>query len=82
MKLPIFKYLQQELPVEDMETAIDVLAVYGEAPSIKEEEREAIGEMISNLSGAIEMKKMVKEGMSEKDAANTFMKRVLGSIDR
>ncbi len=82
MRLPVFKYLQKELSEEQMETAMQVLETYSEAPTVKEEELEVIGEMISNLSGAIEMQKMVKEGMSEKDAANAFMKRVMGSIDR
>jgi hypothetical protein len=43
---------------------------------------DVVGELITNIAGAIEMDKMVKDGMSEKDAANTFAKRVLGSIDQ
>ena len=41
-----------------------------------------IGELISNLYGAIEVDKMIKEGVSKKEALNAFMKRVLGSIDQ
>lgn len=82
MRLPIFKYLQGHLSQDQMETAMDVLEIYSEAPTVKEEELEVIGEMISNLAGAIEMQKMVQDGMSEKEAANTFMKRVMQSIDR
>lgn len=82
MKLPVFKNLQKNLSVADMEKALEVLEVYAASPSVKEVEQEAIGEIISNICGAIEMKEMVDGGMSEKDAANTFMQRVLGSIDR
>ena len=42
---------------------------------------DVIGEIISNMYGAIEVTKMIKEGTSKKDALNSFMKRVQGSID-
>jgi hypothetical protein len=38
--------------------------------------------LLSNLYGALEVAKMIKEGKSEKEAGNIFMKRVLGSIDQ
>jgi hypothetical protein len=49
---------------------------------VKEDELDVIGEILSNLYGAIEVNKMVKEGKTEKEASNLFMKRVLGSIDK
>ncbi len=82
MRLPVFKKLQSDLSEDQMVMALDVLESYGECPGIKEQELEVIGEIMSNLSGAIEMKKMVANGMTEKEAANTFMQRVIGSIDR
>ncbi len=82
MKLPVFKNLQNKLSVEEMETALAVLEVYADSPAVKPEEQDMIGEMISNICGAIEMKEMVNSGMSERDAANSFMQRVLGSIDK
>lgn len=82
MKLPVYKNLQKECSFEEMEHAINVLEKYAESPSVKEEEQEAIGEIISNICGAIEMKKMIENGMDEREAANSFMKRVLNSIDR
>jgi len=82
MKLPVFKNLQKNLTEAQMETALEVLEIYAGSPSVKEEEQEAVGEIISNICGAIEMKGMVDGGMSEKDAANSFMQRVMGSIDR
>jgi hypothetical protein len=49
---------------------------------LKDEELEVIGELISNMYGALEVHKMVKEGKDKKTALNDFMKRVLGSIDK
>lgn len=82
MKLPVFRNLQRELSIDEMEGVLNFLEIYADSPAVKENEKEVIGEMISNVCGAIEMKGMVNSGMSERDAANDFMKRVLGSIDK
>lgn len=82
MKLPVYKNLQKNCSYEEMENALTVLEAYAESPAVKEDERDAIGEIISNICGAIEMKSLIENGMEERDAANHFMKRVLGSIDK
>lgn len=82
MKLPIIKHLQKNNDAQKLEHAIDVLESFSEHRSVKDEEMDVVGELITNISGAIEMDKMVKDGMSEKDAANSFAQRVLGSIDK
>ncbi|NEV93561.1 hypothetical protein G3567_05265 [Psychroflexus sp. YR1-1] len=82
MKLPIIKHFQKNNDVQKLEHSIEVLESFTEHRSVKEEEMDVVGELITNIAGAIEMDKLVKEGMSEKDAANTFAQRVLGSIDR
>jgi hypothetical protein len=41
-----------------------------------------IGELITNLCGAVEVHKMIEDGIPERDAANAFAQKVLGSIDR
>ena len=82
MKLPIIKHLQKNNTAEKMQNTMDVLESFTGHRSVKEEEMDVVGELVTNLAGAIEMDKLVKEGMSEKDAANTFAKRVLGSIDQ
>jgi hypothetical protein len=50
--------------------------------TLKDEELDVIGELLSNLYGAIEVSKEVSDGVSERDALNGFMKRVMGSIDK
>ncbi|WP_268035560.1 DUF6952 family protein [Algoriphagus sp. PAP.12] len=82
MKLPVIKTIQRNCTPEQIETALEVLENISEAPSLKEPEIDVIGELISNLCGALEVHELVAGGMSEKDAGNTFMKKVLGSIDR
>ncbi len=86
MKLPIIKHLTQFIEENDEDfviEAIETLESLTEIPSLKDEELDVIGELISNMYGAIEVNKLVQEqGMEKKDALNTFMKRVLGSIDK
>lgn len=85
MKLPIIKHLTSFIKENDedyvLET-IETLESITEVTSLKDEELDVIGELISNLYGSLEVNKMIKEGVSQKDALNTFMKRVLGSIDQ
>ena len=44
-------------------------------------ELDVIGELLSNMYGALEVHKEVKNGTPQKDALNGFMKRVMGSIN-
>ena len=85
MKLPVIKHLTQFIEDNDedyiLET-IETLENLTEVPSLKDEELDVIGEIISNMYGALEVQKMVKGGAPKKEALNTFMSRVLGSIDK
>lgn len=82
MKLPVIRQIQRSCSVEEIETAIKVLEATSEAASLKDEELNVIGELISNMCGAIEVHQMIAEGTPEKDAANAFMKKVMSSVDR
>ncbi len=85
MKLPIIKHLTEFIEQNDQDyvlEAIETLESLTEVPSLKDEELDVIGELISNMYGAIEVDKLVKSGVARKEALNTFMKRVLGSIDK
>lgn len=81
MKLPVIKQIQRTSSVEEIENTIKVLEATSEAASLKDEELNVIGELISNLCGALEVHHLIGDGLSEKDALNTFMKKVIGSID-
>ncbi|SKB70964.1 hypothetical protein SAMN05660226_02814 [Parapedobacter luteus] len=85
MKLPIIKHLVEFIEQNDQDyvlEAIETLESLTDVPSLKDEELDVIGELISNMYGAIEVDKLVKGGMERKEALNTFMKRVLGAIDK
>lgn len=84
MKLPVIKHLSNFIQENDQDfvlETIETLEALTELSSLKDEELDVIGELISNMYGAVEVDKMVKEGMSQKEALNAFMKRVVGSID-
>jgi hypothetical protein len=85
MKLPIIKHLTQFIEENDQDyvvEAIEVLEALTEVSSLKDEELDVLGELISNMYGALEVHKMVRQGKDKKEALNDFMKRVLGSIDK
>ncbi|MFT5214182.1 MAG: hypothetical protein ACI9JT_001250 [Polaribacter sp.] len=85
MKLPVIKHLTSFIEENDQDyllETIETLEALTEVSSLKDEELDVIGELISNMYGALEVAKMVKEGMPKKEALNTFMKRVLGAIDQ
>jgi hypothetical protein len=82
MKLPVIRQIQRTSSPEQIEMAIQVLENTSEAGSLKQEELDVIGELISNMCGALEVHQMIADGMPEKDAANAFMKKVIGSIDK
>lgn len=85
MKLPVIKHLTQFIEDNDRDyvvEAIEVLENLTEVPSLKDEELDVIGELISNMYGALEVDALVKTGVDRKEALNSFMSRVLGSIDK
>lgn len=84
MKLPIIKHLTEFIENNDEDfviETIETLESITEVPSIKNEELDVIGELISNMYGALEVTKSIKEGTSKKEALNNFMQRVIGAID-
>lgn len=85
MKLPVIKHLTSFIEENDEDylvETIEVLESLTEVSSLKDEELDVIGELISNMYGALEVAKLVKNGTDKKQALNDFMKRVLGSIDK
>jgi hypothetical protein len=85
MKIPVIKHITEFIEQKDadfIEETIAVLEHLSELESLKDEELDVIGELISNLYGALEVQKSMEDGLSKKDALNSFMQRVLGSIDK
>lgn len=82
MKLPVIRHFQRNNSTAQIENCIEVLESYTEYNRITDEELDIIGELITNLCGAVEVHGMIEDGMPERDAANAFAQKVLGSIDR
>lgn len=85
MKLTVIKHLTTFIENNDEDylvEAIEVLEDLTEISSLKDEELDVIGELISNMYGALEVNKEIKSGVAKKEALNAFMKRVVGSIDQ
>ena len=84
MRLPIIKQLSQFIAANDEDYIIETLETLEnicEVPSLKDEELDVIGELISNMYGALEVQKMIKDGSTQKEALNQFMSRVMSAID-
>lgn len=82
MKLPIIRQLYQNETPEKLEATLDVLEKFGEFRGVSDEDLNVTGELITNICGALEVHQNVQNGMSEKDALNSFAQKVLGSIDK
>jgi hypothetical protein len=84
MRLPMIKHLTEFIENNDEDfvvETIETLESLTELSSLKDEELDVIGELISNMYGALEVSKSIKKWYSKKEALNIFMKRVLGAID-
>lgn len=82
MKLPVIRHLHKNHEQEKLEHTLEVLESFSEHRTVSEQEMDVVGELISNICGALEVQKMVDNGMTERDAANNFMQKVIGSIDK
>ena len=85
MKLPLIKHMVQFIEENDedyVEETLEVLEHLCDFSGIKDDEIDVLGEMISNLYGALEVHKEIKSGIVKKEALNNFMKRVQASIDQ
>lgn len=85
MRLPVIKHLNQFIQENDQDyvlEAIETLENLTDSSAIKDEELDVIGELLSNMYGALEVNTAINEGKPEKEAMNEFMQRVTGSIDR
>jgi len=80
MRLPVIKHLSNFIEKNDSDYIVETLEVLEdliEARGIKDEELDVIGELMSNMEGALEVQKMINDGESQKEALNAFMKRVM-----
>ncbi len=85
MKLPIIKHLVSFIENNDEDfiiETIEVLENLSELSSLKDAEIDLLGELISNMYGALSVQKDIKAGKDSKTAVNDFMKRVLSAVGK
>jgi len=79
MRLPIIKHVSNFIQNNDEDYIVETLEVFEDlidARGLKDEELYVIGELMSNMEGALEVQKLIKQGKTQKEALNEFMKRV------
>lgn len=84
MRLPVIKHVVDFVEKNDEDwvvETIELLEHVSEAKGIKDDELDVMGELLSNLYGALEVSREIKNNVPKKDALNGFMKRVVGSIN-
>jgi hypothetical protein len=81
MKLPVIRHLQKGATATELEATLTVLEHFCEHRTVTSEEMDVIGELITNICGALEVHSNVDNGMNSIEAANAFAKKVMGSID-
>ncbi|HAE11337.1 MAG TPA: hypothetical protein DCG39_06810 [Opitutae bacterium] len=85
MKLPLIRHICEFVEANDEDfvaEAIEVLEHMTDYDGLGDQEVDVLGELLSNLYGALEVEKTVREsGLERKEAMNAFMKRVQGSIN-
>lgn len=84
MRLPVIKHIVNFIEKNDEDFVLETITTLEDLidlESLTDDEIDVLGELLSNFSGAIEVHKDMKNGLNKKDALNTFMKRVSGSID-
>lgn len=82
MKLPVIRQFYQTQSVENLEKTLEVIEAFTEFRGTTEDDLNVTGELITNICGALEVHANVANGMTEKDALNSFAQKVLGSIDK
>ena len=83
MRLPLIRHISEFIKNNDkdyIEETLEVLEHLTEFEGLSENELDSLGEIISNLYGAIEVEKSVEEGLSQRCFERIYEKS--SKIDR
>ena len=75
MKLPVIRKIS-DFSVAEIKASIDIIEAISEARGITEDELDVIGEILSNLYGAQEVRQAILSGTRRTQALNEFMNKV------
>ena len=76
MKLQVIKQIVKTSNEDEINATLKVLEDISEARKVTSEELDVIGEIMSNLYGALIVTEDIASGTSSTDAVNKFMKKV------
>ena len=82
MKVPVIRHLFLNNEPDQLEVSLEVLESLSEARGVTEEEMDVIGELVTNICGALEVHQLTASGMRNSEAMSTFVRKVTGSIDK
>ena len=85
MKLPVIKHLArfaQERDEDFLLETVETIENLTDCEALREEDIDVLGELLSNLYGAVEVASEIQNGTPENEALNFFMQRVIGAIDK
>jgi hypothetical protein len=82
MKVPVIRQFFEQSSPAQLEATLEVLEAFCEFRGVKEDEIDVVGELITNICGALEVHASVSGGMEAREALNAFSAKVMGSIDR
>ena len=75
MKLPIIRKIS-EYSLTEINNSIKVLETITDSRGVTENELDVMGEILSNLYGAQNVRESIMKGSKRTDALNSFMQRV------
>jgi len=75
MKLPVIRKMS-DYTLTELQSTVNILETVSETRGVSEKELDVIGEILSNLYGALEVRESIISGSKRTDAINSFMKRV------
>ena len=75
MKLPVIRKMS-DFTLTELQSTVNILETVSETRGVSEKELDVIGEILSNLYGALEVRESIISGSKRTDAINSFMKRV------
>tara|TARA_B100001287_G_scaffold85982_1_gene71829 strand:- start:164 stop:406 length:243 start_codon:yes stop_codon:yes gene_type:complete len=75
MKLPIIRKIS-EYSLTEINNSIKVLETITDSRGVTENELDVMGEILSNLYGAQNVRESIMKGSKRTDALNNFMQRV------
>ena len=83
MKLPVIKFLakNESFTEQDYTKTVDIIISLSEAKGMQKQELDALGELVSNLLAAADVKRKESLGIPQREALKNYMGMVRDALD-